>query len=63
MELLLNQAQKEALNGNEDAKEAMKKLGVHLHNGEVSAPRSCRQCVEPKTERIIQESEICSHWR
>ena len=38
MELLLNNAQKEALNGNEDAKEAMKKLGgVHLHNREVGA--------------------------
>ena len=46
MELLLNNAQKEALNGNEDAKEAMKKLGVHLHNREVGAQEAvCRVCI------------------
>jgi len=47
MELLLNNAQKEAVNGNEDAKEAMKKLGgVHPHNREVGAQEAvCRVCI------------------
>uniref|UniRef100_UPI00358E7FB6 uncharacterized protein n=1 Tax=Myxine glutinosa TaxID=7769 RepID=UPI00358E7FB6 len=38
MGLLLEHARKEAFNGNEDAKQALKKLGaIYLHNREVSA--------------------------